>query len=81
MPRNIDHRLEVVAPVEDPLLQQRLARTFDRLSSANANAWELGADGSWNRIRPKKDERHEDAQEALMRRVRRTYRRPSTALR
>jgi polyphosphate kinase len=81
MPRNLDHRLEVVAPVEDPLLQQRLARTFDRLSSANANAWELGADGSWTRVRPKKDERHEDAQEALMRRVRRTYRRPSTALR
>jgi polyphosphate kinase len=81
MPRNLDHRLEVVAPVEDPLLQQTLARTFDRLSSANANAWELNADGSWKRIRPKKDERHEDAQEALMRRVRRPYRRSPTALR
>jgi polyphosphate kinase len=78
MPRNLDNRLEVIAPVEDPLLQQRLARTFDRLMGANANAWELGSDGSWTRVRPKKDERHEDAQEALMRRVRRTYRR-STA--
>jgi polyphosphate kinase len=81
MPRNLDNRLEVVAPVEDPVLQQRLARTFDRLSSANANAWELGSDGTWTRIRPKKDERHEDAQEALMRRVRRTYRRSTAPLR
>jgi polyphosphate kinase len=81
MPRNLDNRLEVVAPVEDPLLQQRLARTFDRLMSANANAWELGADGSWTRLRPKKDERHEDAQEALMRRVRRTYQRSAARLR
>jgi polyphosphate kinase len=81
MPRNLDNRLEVVAPVEDPVLQQRLARTFDRLMSANANAWELGADGSWVRLRPKKDERHEDAQEALMRRVRRTYQRAAARMR
>ena len=81
MPRNLDNRLEVVAPVEDPILQQRLARTFDRLSGANANAWELGSDGAWTRLRPKKDERHEDAQEALMRRVRRTYRRSTAPLR
>jgi polyphosphate kinase len=81
MPRNLDNRLEVVAPVEDPLLQQRLGRTFDRLMGANANAWELGSDSTWTRLRPKKDERHEDAQEALMRRVRRTYKRPATPLR
>jgi polyphosphate kinase len=80
MPRNLDNRLEVVAPVEDPVLQQRLARTFDRLMGANANAWELGSDGTWTRLRPKKDERHEDAQEALMRRVRRTYRRSAARL-
>ena len=81
MPRNLDNRLEVVAPVEDAVLQQRIARTFDRLTGANANAWELGSDGSWARVRPKKDERHEDAQEALMRRVRRTYRRSAAPLR
>jgi polyphosphate kinase len=73
MPRNLDHRLEVVAPVEDPALQQRLMRTFDQLTGAKANAWDLGRDGSWRRVRPKKDEAEEDAQEALMRRVRRAY--------
>jgi polyphosphate kinase len=70
MPRNLDHRLEVVVPVEDTALQQRLARTFDQLNAATVNAWELHPNGSWKRARPTKDEAREDAQEALMRRVR-----------
>jgi polyphosphate kinase len=73
MPRNLDHRLEVLAPVEDPALQQGLVRTFDQLNGANANAWELGPDGRWKRVHPKKDEAKEDAQEVLMRKVRRAY--------
>ena len=81
MPRNLDHRLEVVAPVDDPALQQRLARTFDQLSGATANAWELGPDGTWKRSTPKKDEAGEDAQEALMRRVRRGHRQVPSRLR
>jgi polyphosphate kinase len=81
MPRNLDHRLEVVAPVEDPALQQRLARTFDQLTGATANAWELGPDGAWKRPSPKKDEAREDAQEALMRKVRRSHRQVVSHLR
>jgi polyphosphate kinase len=81
MPRNLDHRLEVVAPVEDAALQRRLSRTFDQLCSANANAWELGSDGDWERLHPRKDEAEEDAQEALMRRVRRTHPRVRAPLR
>jgi polyphosphate kinase len=81
MPRNLDHRLEVVAPVEDPALQQRLARTFDQLAGATANTWELGPDGAWTRSSPGKNEPSEDAQEALMRRVRRGHRRATAHLR
>src|SRR5918996_1452248 len=81
MPRNLDHRLEVVAPVEDPALQQRLGRTLDQLSGATANAWELGPDGTWKRSNPKKNEAGEDAQEALMRRVRRGHRHVRSRLR
>jgi polyphosphate kinase len=81
MPRNLDHRLEVVAPVEDVALQRRLSRTFDQLCGANANAWELGPDGRWERLRPRKDEAEEDAQEALMRRVRRAHPRVRAPLR
>jgi polyphosphate kinase len=81
MPRNLDHRLEVLAPLEDTALQRRLSKTFDQLFSANAHAWELHSDGEWERLRPKKDERAEDAQEALMRRVRRAQPRLRTPLR
>ena len=41
MPRNLDHRLEVLAPVEDPALQQRLRSVFDVLLADNYSAWEL----------------------------------------
>jgi polyphosphate kinase len=81
MPRNLDHRLEVLAPVEDAALQRRLSKTFDQLFSANANAWELRSDGEWERLRPRKDETAEDAQEALMRRVRRAQPRLRAPLR
>jgi polyphosphate kinase len=81
MPRNLDHRLEVLAPVEEAALQRRLSKTFDQLFSANANAWGLHSDGEWERLRPKKDEATEDAQEALMRRVRRTQPRLRAPLR
>ena len=41
MPRNLDHRLEILAPVESALLQQRLSGVFDVLLDDNVQAWEL----------------------------------------
>ena len=57
MPRNLDHRVEVVAPVEDPALQAELSATLAALWSDNATSFELDAKGEWHRVRPKKDER------------------------
>jgi polyphosphate kinase len=70
MLRNLDHRLEVVAPIDDPALQQRLKSTFETLLSDDSTAWELEADGNWTRVRPKKDETERSAQAAFMRAVR-----------
>ena len=75
MPRNLDHRLEIVVPVEDSYAQQRLASVFDALLSDNAQAWELRAHGTWERIKPAKDERPKPAHAALMRSVRARFRR------
>jgi polyphosphate kinase len=75
MPRNLDHRLEIVAPVEDPRAQQRLATVLDTLLEDNT-AWKLGADGSWTRLAPKKSERPQQAQQMLMRSAKR--RRPAS---
>jgi polyphosphate kinase len=67
MPRNLDHRVEIVAPVEDGRARQKISAVFDALLADNAQAWELRPDGTWRRLRPKKDERPVPAQSALMR--------------
>jgi polyphosphate kinase len=75
MPRNLDHRLEIVVPVEDSYAQQRLSSVFDALLADNSQAWELRADGTWERLRPAKDERPKPAHAALMRSARARFRR------
>jgi polyphosphate kinase len=81
MPRNLDHRLEVVVPVEDTRARQRVNAMFDALLSDNTNAWGLNGDGSWRRARTKKDDRAVSAQGLLMKnavaRARRTVSRRS----
>jgi polyphosphate kinase len=74
MPRNLDHRLEIVVPVEDSYAQQRLSSVFDALLADNSQAWELGPDGLWERLNPAKDERPKPAQAALVRSARARFR-------
>ncbi len=71
MPRNLDHRVEIVAPVEDPALQAELSSSLAALWSDNATSFELDSKGQWHRLRPKKDERERSGQQLLMRRARR----------
>jgi polyphosphate kinase len=71
MPRNIDHRVEVLVPVEDIGAQSEIASTMDALFSDTASSWELDERGVWHRIRPKKEDRPRSAQGVLMRRARR----------
>jgi len=71
MPRNLDHRVEVVTPIEDLGLQTEVASTFEALWRDNANSFELEAGGKWQRVHSKKDERPRSGQQTLMRRARR----------
>jgi len=74
MPRNLDHRIEVVVPVDDARVQAELDTIFKALLADNTNAWELRADGAWERVRPKKSERKRPAQGIFMRRRERARR-------
>ena len=57
MPRNLDSRVELVAPVEDPELRAELLDVLERCFADNANAWELDADGRLDpRSAPRTDE-------------------------
>ena len=49
MPRNLDSRVELVAPVEDPELKAEMLDVLDRCFADNANSWELSSDGTWAR--------------------------------
>jgi polyphosphate kinase len=49
MPRNLDTRVELTAPVEDPALRADILDTLERCLADDANAWELGSDGTWVR--------------------------------
>jgi polyphosphate kinase len=71
MPRNLDHRVEVVTPIEDVALQTELSSTFEALWRDTATSFELEAVGGWERVLPKKDERPRSGQQVLMRRARR----------
>ena len=42
MPRNLDNRVELVAPVDDPVLRDDLLDTLERCLADDTNAWELG---------------------------------------
>jgi polyphosphate kinase len=52
MPRNLDTRVELVTPVDDPVLRDDLLDTLERSLADETNAWELGADGIWVRREP-----------------------------
>jgi polyphosphate kinase len=67
MPRNLDRRIEVLAPVDDPRIRRRVDDVFEALLADNVLSWTLGADGRWSRSEPGADERPLAAQDELMR--------------
>jgi polyphosphate kinase len=81
MTRNLDHRIELLAPVEDSRAQQELVRAFDVLLADNASAWEMSSEGRWMKLRPKKGDRSRAAQQVFMRSVRARARRRASSLR
>lgn len=52
MPRNLDTRVELVAPVDDPVLRDDLCDTLERCFADDTSAWELDAQGTWTRRTP-----------------------------
>ncbi|MGF1618904.1 MAG: polyphosphate kinase 1 [Acidimicrobiia bacterium] len=50
MPRNLDRRVEALAPILDPDLQFRIDEMIDVLLADDVLAWELDSEGKWNRV-------------------------------
>lgn len=70
MPRNLDHRIEVLTPVEDARLRHEISTIFETLLGDRTQAWVLEADGSWTRLRPERRGTKRGSHAVLMRRAR-----------
>jgi len=66
MKRNLESRVEVLTPVEAPELQRELRHVLDALLDDTSDAWEMGEDGSYQRIRPAPGAEPRSAQQALI---------------
>lgn len=67
MPRNLERRVEVVVPVEDPALHPRLQRLLEIYLQDNRQAWLLQPDGSYVQQRPAEGERSRGSHAMLLR--------------
>jgi len=66
MARNLDDRVELVAPVDDPALADELMAVLDIMLADTATAWRLHPDRSWERVRPEGGDAPFSSQQALM---------------
>ncbi len=65
MPRNLDHRIEILVPVMAPELHERLDQMFDLELADDTLAWEMQPSGSWERVPPNQPDHRVDAQASL----------------
>lgn len=56
MPRNLDRRIELMFPVLDEDLAQRIVRILDTVFNDNQRAWRLRPDGTYERRQPEPGE-------------------------
>ena len=58
MTRNLEHRVETLAPITDPALQAELRELIDLQLTDRRGAWELDRDGLYHRRTPEADSVH-----------------------
>ncbi len=52
MPRNLDRRVEVMVPIEDPSLHRRIRGVLETCLRDNRQSWDLRSDGTYERQMP-----------------------------
>jgi polyphosphate kinase len=66
MPRNLDSRVEVLVPVEDPAIRAELDLQLETSLADTRSSFQLLPDGTWERRRPAEGEPERSSQEELM---------------
>ncbi len=52
MPRNLDRRVEIMVPIDDPVCREKVMDSLFTYFQDNCNSWEMQADGAYNRTQP-----------------------------
>jgi len=68
MQRNLDHRIEVLVPVENARVRQEIHAILDSALADDTNAWVLEQTGDWVRVLPAKPAKPHTHHETMMRR-------------
>jgi polyphosphate kinase len=68
--RNLKERVELIVPIEEPTLQERLIQLLEDALHDNCSAWDLDADGFYIQRRPAGGESERNFQETLMKHAR-----------
>jgi polyphosphate kinase len=66
MQRNLDRRVETAFPLRERHHRERVRRLLDLQLADNANGWELGPDGTFERRHPGEGEDQVDSQRVLL---------------
>ena len=66
MPRNLDRRVELLFPIRDERIQERILRIMALQKRDTAKAWLLDSSGGYERISPPDGEECFNSQEALL---------------
>ena len=66
MTRNLDRRVEVITPVEDPAIAKDLQEILGIMLSDNRQGWDLNPNGSYTQRRPSSEDQERSSQNLLM---------------
>ncbi len=66
MTRNLDRRVEVITPIEDPDISNDLQEILGIMLADNRQAWDMNADGTYQQRRPRIGTEAESTQQILM---------------
>ncbi len=66
MKRNLDRRVETIAPITDPRAQEEIERILEVYESDNASAWDCDSEGRYHRRRPADAEERREAQQVFI---------------
>jgi polyphosphate kinase len=66
MTRNLDRRVEVITPIEDPEISSDLQEILGIMLSDNRQAWDMHSDGSYKQRHPQLGTEEQSTQQILM---------------